>query len=71
MNVLHIICSTFLLGGVYYMKREYQALIDRDLKRLKMAKTLEEKKEASEALEATKSVINALMYNKEEMEKLS
>ena len=53
------------------MKREYQALIDRDLKRLESAKTLEEKKAASETLEATKSVINALLYNEKEMKKLS
>lgn len=53
------------------MKKEYQDLIDRDLKRLEEAKTPEEKKRASESLEATKSVINALIYNSKEMKKLS
>lgn len=53
------------------MRREYQALIDRDVERLKRARTKEEKRRAMLNVEATKSVINALMFSKDAMEKLS
>lgn len=53
------------------MKREYQELIDTYVRKFKEAKTPEEKKQASIDLEACKSVINALLFNAEEMRRLS
>lgn len=53
------------------MKKEYQELIDTYRKKYEEAKTPEEKKQASIDLESCKSVVNALLFNPNEMRRLS
>lgn len=53
------------------MKKEYQRLIDTYKRKYENAKTPEEKKQASIDLESCKSVINALLFNENEMRRLS
>lgn len=49
------------------MKREYQELINLRKKQYAEAKTPEKKRRASIALRASKSVINAYLFNPNEM----
>lgn len=53
------------------MKREYQELINLRKKQYAEAKTPEEKRRASIALRASKSVINAYLFNPNEMKMLA
>lgn len=53
------------------MKREYQELINLRKRQYAEAKTPEEKRRASIALRASKSVINAYLFNQNEMKMLS
>lgn len=53
------------------MKKEYQRLIDTYKRKYENAKTPNEKKQASIDLESCKSVINALLFNENEMRRLS
>ena len=53
------------------LQKKFDVLIEQDLKALQSAKTKEEKRIASENIEALKSVYNAYTFSEEAMKALS
>ena len=53
------------------LQKKFDVLIEQDLKALQNAKTKEEKRIASENIEALKSVYNAYTFSEEAMKALS